>query len=48
MGIGPRGIERRKLNLIKSEVSFLHNIIVFFIPTGLFLIAMIVWNIRRA
>jgi len=48
MGIGPRGVERRKLNLIKSEVSFLHNIVVFFIPAGLFLIAMFVWNIRRA
>ena len=48
MGIGPRGVERRKLNLIKTEVSFLHNIIVFFIPAGLFLIAMMVWNTRRA
>ncbi len=48
IGIGPRGVERRKLNLIKSEVSFLHNIVVFFIPAGFFLIAMIVWNMRRA
>ena len=48
IGIGARGVERRKLNLIKSEVSFLHNIVVFFIPAGLLLIAMFIWNIRRA
>jgi len=48
MGIGPRGVERRKLNLIKDEVKFLQNIIVFFIPAALFLIAMMVWNVRRA
>ncbi len=48
MGIGPRGVERRKLNLIKSEVSFLHNIVVFFIPAGLLLLALTVWNMRRA
>ncbi|MEJ6719932.1 MAG: hypothetical protein ACJAT6_000109 [Akkermansiaceae bacterium] len=48
MGIGPRGVERRKLNLIKEEVKFLHNIVVFFIPAGFFLITMIVWNARRA
>jgi hypothetical protein len=48
MGIGPRSIERRKLNLIKTEVSQLHRIIVFFIPAALFLIATIVWNTRRA
>ena len=48
MGIGPRAIERRKLNLIKTEVSQIHRIIVFFIPAALFLIATIVWNTRRA
>ncbi len=48
MGIGPRGVELRKLNLIKEEVKFLHNIVVFFIPAGFFLLAMIVWNARRA
>ena len=48
MGIGPRALEHRKLNLIKTEVSQLHRIVVFFIPAGLFLIATIVWNTRRA
>lgn len=48
MGIGPRSIQRRKLNLIKEEVGLLNNIVIFFIPAGLFLIAMMVWNARRA
>jgi len=48
MGIGPRALERRKLNLIKTEISLLNRIVIFFIPAGLFLIATIVWNARRA
>lgn len=48
IGIGPRGIQMRKLNLIKEEVGFLTNIIIFYIPVGLFLVAMFVWNTRRA
>lgn len=48
MGIGPRSLQRRKLNLIKDEVKFLSNIVLFFIPAGLFMVAMFVWNIRRA
>ncbi len=48
MGIGPRSLQRRKLNLIKDDIKFLSNIILFFIPVGLFLVAMFVWNIRRA
>ena len=48
IGIGPRTLQRRKLNLIKDEVKFLGNIVLFFIPVALFLTAMFVWNIRRA
>lgn len=48
MGIGPRGIQRRKLNLIKSDVKFVSNTVVGFIPAGLFVLAMFVWNARRA
>ncbi|MGJ8694878.1 MAG: hypothetical protein ACSHYF_01050 [Verrucomicrobiaceae bacterium] len=48
MGIGPRGLERRKLNLIPSEATWLQNIAVFFIPTGFLLAALFVWNARRA
>ena len=48
MGIGPRGLERRKLNLIPAEASWLQNIIVFFIPIGFLIIALFVWNTRRA
>jgi hypothetical protein len=48
IGIGPRSLQMRKLNLIKEDVSFLSNVVIFFIPAGIFLIAMFVWNIRRA
>ncbi|MFT6863115.1 MAG: hypothetical protein ACJAVK_001676 [Akkermansiaceae bacterium] len=48
MGIGPRGIQRRKLNLIKVEVKQLSQIVIVFIPAGLFLFGMMVWNARRA
>ena len=48
IGIGPRGLERRRLNLIKEEVTQLQRIAVFFIPFGLFLVGMMVWNSRRA
>lgn len=48
MGIGPRGLQRRKLNLISAEASWLQNIIVFFIPIGFLIIALFVWNTRRA
>ena len=48
MGIGPKTLQRRKLNLIKDEVKFLGNLVLFFIPAGLFLTAMFVWNMRRA
>lgn len=47
MGIGPRGLQRRKLNLIPSESSMLQNIAVFFIPVGFLLISLFVWNTRR-
>lgn len=48
IGIGPRSLQMRKLNLIKEEVSFLSNLIIFFIPAGFLLVAMFVWNLRRA
>jgi len=48
MGIGPRALERRKLNLISSEVSFVEKIVVFFIPAGLLIMGLFVWNARRA
>ncbi|MGC6566312.1 MAG: DUF7088 domain-containing protein [Akkermansiaceae bacterium] len=48
MGIGPRSLDMRRLNLIKSEVSLLNKIIIFFIPAGLLILALIVWNTRRA
>jgi hypothetical protein len=48
IGIGPRGIQLRRLNLIKEDVAFVTDIIIFFIPAGFFLVAMFVWNARRA
>ena len=48
IGIGPRALVRRKLNLIKEEISLLERITIIFIPAGLFLIAIFVWNVRRA
>jgi hypothetical protein len=48
MGIGPRGMDRHKLNLIPSESSMLQNIVVFFIPAGFLILALSVWNSRRA
>ncbi len=48
MGIGPRALERRKLNLIPSEVGFLQKIVVFFIPAGLLAFGLFIWNTRRA
>lgn len=48
IGIGPRAIRMRKLNLIKDQVDDLNRIAIFFIPTALFLIGMFVWNTRRA
>jgi len=48
IGVGPRSIERRHLNLIGEEIKLLQNIIIVFIPAGIFLIAIFVWNTRRA
>ena len=48
MGIGPRALERRKLNLIGSEVSSIERIVLFFIPAGLLSLALLTWSIRRA
>lgn len=48
MGIGPRGLDRRKLSLIPAEAGWLQNIVVFFIPIAFLIIALFVWNTRRA
>lgn len=48
MGIGPRGLERRKLNLIGSQVDFLQSITFRYLPLGFLLIGALVWNTRRA
>ncbi len=48
MGIGPRAIERRKLNLISSEVDLVQKIVIFYLPATFLLIGLFVWNTRRA
>jgi len=47
-GVGPRGIRLYKLNLIGTQVSFINKLNLFFIPGFLLLIALFVWNTRRA
>ncbi len=48
VGVGPRGLRTYKLNLIGPQVSFLNNLILFFLPTGLLVLGGLVWSNRRA
>ena len=48
VGVGPRGLRTYKLNLIGSEVRFLNNLILFFLPAALLLWGALVWSNRRA
>lgn len=47
IGIGPRSLQMRTLNLIQEEVSFLNDVVIFFIPVGFLIVALFVWNLRR-
>jgi len=47
-GVGPRGIRLYKLNLLETQVSFINQLNLFFIPGFLILIALFTWNSRRA
>ena len=48
VGVGPRGLRTYKLNLVGPEVSFLNNLILFFLPAGLLVLGGLVWSNRRA
>lgn len=48
VGVGPRGLRTYKLNLIGPEVSFLNNLILFFLPGALLILGGLVWSNRRA
>lgn len=48
IGVGPRRIQRYKLNLIPAQVSFVNRLNIFFIPGGLLLLGFAVWNVRRS
>lgn len=47
-GVGPRGLRLYKLNLVDSQLSFINKVNLFLIPAALLLIALFVWNTRRA
>lgn len=48
VGVGPRGLRTYKLNLVGPEISFLNNLILFFVPAGLLILGALVWSNRRA
>jgi hypothetical protein len=48
IGVGPRKLYRHKITLLDSHSTFINRIILFFLPALSVLIALIVWNMRRA
>jgi len=48
IGVGPRKLYRNKITLLDSHSTFINRIILFFLPALSILIALIVWNMRRA
>ncbi len=47
-GIGPRPLQRYKLNLIPSETAFVNRLTLFIFPLLFLLIGLFVWNLRRS
>ncbi len=48
IGIGPKKLHRHKLTILSAHNSFISRLILFFLPAIALLIALIVWNTRRA
>lgn len=48
IGIGPKKLSRHKITMMDAHSSFINKILLFFLPATAILIALIVWNIRRA
>lgn len=47
-GTGPRILGTYKLPLLTTQASFINNINLFYLPAGILLICLFVWNARRA
>lgn len=47
IGIGPKPLKQYKLNLVSSEISFMNNLTLFFLPVFFLLIAAFIWNLKR-
>ena len=48
MGVGPKPIQRYKINLVPSQVTFVNRLNLYFIPAALLLAGLAIWSIRRA
>lgn len=48
IGVGPKPIQRYKVNLIPKQAAFVNRLNLFFIPGLLLLAGLAVWNIRRS
>ena len=48
VGVGPRGLRTYKLNLVGPQVSFVNNLVLFFLPVSLLVVGGLVWSNRRA
>ncbi|NNM29752.1 MAG: hypothetical protein HKO57_09520, partial [Akkermansiaceae bacterium] len=48
IGVGPRPIQNYKLNLLPRQISFVNRLNLFIIPGAFALLALFVWNARRA
>ncbi len=47
IGIGPKPLQRYKLNLVAAEISQVNRLTLIFIPLGFLLIGTFVWTLRR-
>jgi len=48
IGIGPRKLYRSKITLLDSHNSYINKLLLIFLPAGLILTSLIIWNVRRA
>ncbi|MGJ8676578.1 MAG: DUF7088 domain-containing protein [Akkermansiaceae bacterium] len=48
IGIGPKKLFRHKITILAAHNSFISRIVLFFLPAAALLIALVVWNTRRA
>lgn len=48
MGVGPKPIQRYKINLVPAQVTFVNRLNLYFIPGALLLAGLAIWSVRRA